>query len=312
MDAGRRQELESQLSAYIDGELTDEERAEVEAFLAQDAQARLLLTELRATVAGLRSLPRAKASGDLTAGLRSRLERRALLGTDQTTSAVPSAASPFSARWLAAAAVIALAVVAGIVMWSFTEQEQHRAGNQFAMRKPAEAPPRSADRQEGRLRISSKSRHVAPKERVLADGLDEDGTRVLTPAPNQDMVRIHHADDSRGTEKVAELGIATAPAGSARVALSKETPALRVRRMVASRPREGLSERKSYFANRPVKLAEEWAAPALAVDDAQSPATSPATMPCRAASLRPSSTRPAASTGPAPQTQPATTSLPSR
>jgi len=52
MDAGQREHLYEQLSAYLDDELTDAERREVEAFLAEDPAARALLAELKAVLGG--------------------------------------------------------------------------------------------------------------------------------------------------------------------------------------------------------------------------------------------------------------------
>ena len=117
-----RTQLESFLSAYLDGELTDAERAEVEAFLAQDADARQLLDDLRATVAGLKALPRARASDEFADALRAHLERRALLGSESPRR-TPRVSPPLPiVRRFAAAAVIALAVTAGYVTWSITRQ----------------------------------------------------------------------------------------------------------------------------------------------------------------------------------------------
>jgi hypothetical protein len=53
------------LSAYIDGELTDEERAAVEARLETDPAARELIAELRSLSGSLKSLPRATLAEDL-------------------------------------------------------------------------------------------------------------------------------------------------------------------------------------------------------------------------------------------------------
>ena len=54
------------LSAYLDGELTPEERAHVEQLLASSPAARQLLDELRALGATMRSLPRQALGEDLS------------------------------------------------------------------------------------------------------------------------------------------------------------------------------------------------------------------------------------------------------
>jgi anti-sigma factor RsiW len=53
------------LSAYVDGELTDAERAAVEARLEGDAAARELVAELRSLSGSLRALPRESLAEDL-------------------------------------------------------------------------------------------------------------------------------------------------------------------------------------------------------------------------------------------------------
>ncbi|TWU30131.1 anti-sigma factor family protein [Bythopirellula polymerisocia] len=66
---------DSLLSAYVDGELTAEERALVEARLAENPQARQLVAELKEVSAKVRSLPRAKVDGDLRADVLDQLDR---------------------------------------------------------------------------------------------------------------------------------------------------------------------------------------------------------------------------------------------
>ena len=110
MDSRKREHLLDQLSAYLDNELTPKERREVDAFLNEDAQARALLAELRATAQALHGLPRAEASEHLLGGVRQRLERQALLGEGSRVAiALPPERRP-RFRWLAAAAVIALSL----------------------------------------------------------------------------------------------------------------------------------------------------------------------------------------------------------
>lgn len=122
MDADREKALKARLSAYLDGELSEEERAEVRAWVEQYADARALLDELRATVEVLGSLPRAEASGEMLEGLRSRLERRALLDELPESAGEETPVPMFSVgRWLSAAAVIALSGVALYFTWSSQE-----------------------------------------------------------------------------------------------------------------------------------------------------------------------------------------------
>src|SRR5437868_3019343 len=104
MRDSKRQRLIEQLSAYLDDELTPAQRREVEAFLAGEEEARALLSELRAMSQALRELPRAKASERLLEGVRTRLERDALLGRSQSRAVAPAGYSR-GLRWLGAAAI---------------------------------------------------------------------------------------------------------------------------------------------------------------------------------------------------------------
>lgn len=65
---------DSLLSAYVDGELTTDERAMVEARLAEDPQARQLVADLETISAKVRSLPRAKVNEDVRAAVFQQLD----------------------------------------------------------------------------------------------------------------------------------------------------------------------------------------------------------------------------------------------
>ena len=67
----QQQEL---LSAYLDGETTPAERAEVESLLEKDAEAKRLLAELRAVRESVRRVPSPSLGGDFTAELLQRIE----------------------------------------------------------------------------------------------------------------------------------------------------------------------------------------------------------------------------------------------
>src|SRR6266478_3348188 len=78
-----------QLSAYLDGELSEKERAAVERMLAKDAEARAILNELRQTARMVQGLPRERLSIAASAGLGARLERESLLGGTGTVTIRP-------------------------------------------------------------------------------------------------------------------------------------------------------------------------------------------------------------------------------
>jgi len=85
------------LSAYLDGELTAEERAHVEGLLAASPAARQLLDELRTLSATLKSLPRQKLDVDLSESVVRIAQRRMLTEPADTktgTGALPASDVP--------------------------------------------------------------------------------------------------------------------------------------------------------------------------------------------------------------------------
>lgn len=101
-----------EISAYLDDELTPQERAAVESRLACDADAQRVRDELREAMEALRALPRERAPSYLASEVVARMERVALLGSED--------ASPRGAgtvwrigRRLAAAAMLFIAVGGG-------------------------------------------------------------------------------------------------------------------------------------------------------------------------------------------------------
>ncbi len=73
-------ELEAELSAYLDGELSPEQAQRVEDWLAQSEDARRQLEELRAVSAGLAALPRLRTPTQLTSTVIRDVERELLVG----------------------------------------------------------------------------------------------------------------------------------------------------------------------------------------------------------------------------------------
>lgn len=104
------------LTAYLDGQLSPEERAEVEALLERDPEARKLLDELRRTSELVGSLPRATAPTGFNDRLIERLERQALLG-DESFAPTSGRRVLSWARGIAAAASIALVAAGGWWFW---------------------------------------------------------------------------------------------------------------------------------------------------------------------------------------------------
>src|SRR2546428_682103 len=111
------EQIEAKLCAYLEGELDEQGRAEIEKHLQANPAHRKLLAEVAGTRDLLRALPRESAPGDLCETLQCHLERSVLLGD---TADARAETSMRIRRWrpiLAMAAMVALAVGLGLVIY---------------------------------------------------------------------------------------------------------------------------------------------------------------------------------------------------
>lgn len=76
----RTEEIEARLAAYVDGELGEKERAEIETHLAANPTHRALLEDLARHRDLLRQLPRESSPADVADAVTAQLERAVLLG----------------------------------------------------------------------------------------------------------------------------------------------------------------------------------------------------------------------------------------
>ena len=160
-------ELE-QLTAYLDGELSEGQRAEVEQLIARDPEAARLLDRLRQTARSVQSLPRVAAPADFAVHIADRLEREALLGVADAGSSL----SHRPLRWmrpLSLAAGFVLMVTAGWLLWP---QVQPRSATQtpVAVRPLPHAVPGdialSHEESDSALALKSADRSFARRESV--------------------------------------------------------------------------------------------------------------------------------------------------
>jgi len=125
----KRSRTSEQLSAYLDGELSDAERAGLEQALAKDAELAKELARLQATRALVRSLPREEAPADFTRAVVARLERQSL---------TPAAPGGFrAARWLTAAVAAVVLLAAGVAFYAVLLVGGDNADRSLARRAPA-------------------------------------------------------------------------------------------------------------------------------------------------------------------------------
>ena len=91
------------LSAYLDGELSDEERARAEQMLAEQPESRQLLDDLRAIKSSFEGLPRHRLEADFSARVLRAAERELLAGDADGEVPAPPAASRSSSEAVVAA-----------------------------------------------------------------------------------------------------------------------------------------------------------------------------------------------------------------
>lgn len=110
------EQIESRLAAYIDGDLPESERAEIERYLASNPAHLQLIQELKTHKQYLASLPRESAPAEVLDHLQSHLERQALLeNVENDANMLRINRWP---QWGAIAATLFLAVGLGVLVFS--------------------------------------------------------------------------------------------------------------------------------------------------------------------------------------------------
>lgn len=137
--------IESKLCSFVDGELDEAGRAEIEKHLTANPQHRRLLEELRRTSALVRGLPRENAPPELAESYNSQLERSVLLqgiGEESTGSGMRIGLGP---RLYAAAAIILLMIgLAAVIYFALPSYNVHPTMASSSVRQPMPAPHPSA------------------------------------------------------------------------------------------------------------------------------------------------------------------------
>lgn len=143
MTDAERDNLLADLSAYVDGELSDERRREVEQWLVTSLEARQTLAQLQAVASGLRNLPRQRVPRDLATPLAQAVQQRALKGGGASFQ------RRWTIRWLgpgiaAAAGLIACVIVTHQLLQNRGMMPPAPAGMPLAHDAVREAAPASA------------------------------------------------------------------------------------------------------------------------------------------------------------------------
>ena len=119
--------IEELLNSYIDGELTEREKTEVQRLISHDAQVTQRLRELQTSKMLVSSLPRAEAPARILDEVKASLETEALSG-ERAWSEEPSGGRAgvrhlMVRKFLAAAAMIGLVAILGGVVYTIVDRE---------------------------------------------------------------------------------------------------------------------------------------------------------------------------------------------
>ncbi len=242
MTPEQRDQIGERLSAYLDGELSAEERAQVETLLRENAEARAILDELQAVVTAVRSLPREPAPSEILDEVSAALERDELLGPSDENVRLKRHGRPiFSLLPLAAAFVI----LVGGGLW-FAVQMSGRSVTPEP--RLAMAPPKSAERRaapaldafgKGNKKTEPKVERVPSAARDVrgADGFGGGG-HAQPDAETREGVSPSVTDEKRAGDDQLALGLLHAPSPvESKDATPSEAPAVAADTVRKSRAR---------------------------------------------------------------------------
>jgi anti-sigma factor RsiW len=258
-----RKNIAEQLSAYLDGELSDEQARRVRKALKDDPSLAKEFEALKAARELVHSLPPHKAPEDFTAAVLDKAERLRLVAP------APAAAGKWSIHWasLATAAVVLITVGIGVVVTlrltltpSWTEKV---ARKQVSNEQAATAPFGSAETKEA----AAKPVVLAKEETRSLRSVGVSGSMSQTGAPSP---------AGGGEERAKALSVAAAPSPPAAPAagvISQEKESFDRLRGPAEQPAasqptsapatEPASQPASAPASQPAKISEPASQPAL-------------------------------------------------
>jgi hypothetical protein len=164
--AENSENIEAKLCAYVEGDLDEQGRVEIERHLEAHPNHRRLLAELTSTRDLLRYLPRENAPADLAETFNAQLERSALLDGPSVDPAVPKIhAANLLPRLLALAAIVVLGAGLGAVV--YFGLPRGTSNTNYAAREPGGVP---TDEDSAALTGSTSQPAIAHAERSLKAG----------------------------------------------------------------------------------------------------------------------------------------------
>lgn len=197
------------LSAYVDGELTGDQLAQVEQRLAVDPQARQLVDELRTLSQEVQSLPVETVGDDLRETIRQRAERAMLLGDEERTTSRADG-DRGSRRWVWAAMALAASLFLMVVMPGDSLDEKPVA----VVKPAADSELRLEAAKSEQDVVAEVGAAVEGKEMAFGDELSADRVEVA-----EEVVRsaaVPSAESSAASSDVSSP-VAMAPRGAAAV-----------------------------------------------------------------------------------------------
>lgn len=260
--------LAEALSAYVDGELSAEERAEVERRVRSDPEARALLTELQRTSALLSSLPRHSAPVSVLDEIERHVERHALIGAP-----VGPVESPRKrGRWMLATSGLAAAIAVCFGGWWYLGLDGAKWRSEMAsVRAPiAEGPIAAPEAAKKEAKPGAEGNRVAMRRLDTAAPMvaADRAQPVPSPAPALRAGRTSTSADSvadaaitAGDEARGLLALAGGSADANTIRLRVEVPddAARDRVLAAVRgrsaPAGGMPRADTEFKEESVRQA---------------------------------------------------------
>lgn len=228
--ASNAEQLE-QLTAYLDGELSPAQRAEVDRLLAGDPGARALLDELRQTSQLVSTLPREPAPEGIAAAVVNRMERRDLLGESPPLHATSSRVASWPRRF-AVAASIGLVGTAVWIAWPYFPQlmdAEKQPLRVAQMDRSAETPTQLPLEGRDQSEISKMKTLRRSARPAAGSGLAERSVRGKAP-----LSLGYVGDDADGDEPSADAEDETIPAFAKRFVAKLESPTAEQRAAGAS------------------------------------------------------------------------------
>ncbi|MBI3837959.1 MAG: zf-HC2 domain-containing protein [Planctomycetia bacterium] len=235
MAAEIREEL---LSAYLDGELSAEDRARVEKFLASSAEWRQLLDELRSVRSSMQSLARHKLPEDLCPAVLRRAERAGIGGPQQPAAAGKITPGTVVRSWWSRGGrrrmLWPVAAIAAALLIAFLDTDRKPAEKQVAQTRAPKGETfigaRQLAEEQGENKSQNLSRH--PGDEIESETMRENSAFAKS-AENQNVPLLE--------PKMAPAAPSSAAAPSSRAAENAGRSAGLLRKETATSPDDTLT-----------------------------------------------------------------------